>query len=406
MRRRLDTMPSHNGRMSDETTWEQTRHTLLLELAALPSQGDVVMWQRRMADAIIEAENAMAGTNRTEAKRHRHLLRVIADGLVHELLHDHTIRALSRHPGKPASLSGQGADFDFVFEQAEELYRLGWVPIIADLTTLIGVGDIVGRNGDAVIVLECKNGPAPRRQPTTGRLARQRYRGEQVETYLTTSTLDEGDSVRQAYTVSIPSPDWAAVTDLLERCVGSSSGSALYTLGQNDVLLAATLEADPEEVAMLLHDYKEKMSPTVVFYSELTDAASHRLMAPSSYPVGGDLRWRLLEGQLQLIRIIDLSGYAAEDFRDGTVVRIVPEISKEGLELRVEVDGQEYTRITHQLAEFCLWMPVPLASMRETLLDYVFTLVRERGAGSIEAHDSPGLAPGDNFTYATVYRSD
>lgn len=399
-------MLSHNGRMSDEATWEQTRHKLLIELAALPLEGDVVMWQRRLADAIIDAESAMAGTNRAEAKRHRHLLRVIADGLVHELLHDHTIRALSRHPGKPASLSAQGADFDFVFEQAKELYRLGWVPIIADLTTLIGVGDIVGWSGDGVVVLECKNRLVPRRQPTTGRLARQRHRGEQVETYLTTSAVDEGDIVRQAYTISMPSPDWAAVTDLLERCVGSSSGSAIYSLGQNDILLAATLQADREEVAMLMHDYRETMSPTVVFYSELVDAANYRLMAPSSYPVGADLRWRLLEGQLQLIRLIDLSGYAAELVSNGTVIQLIPEISEERLTLRVDVDGQEYTRITHQLAEFCLWMPVPLASMRQTLMEYVLTLVSEGAAGSNETNNSPDLAPGDNFRYATVYRPE
>lgn len=102
--------------MSVQAAWAQTRQVLLLELAALPAEGDVMQWQRRLADAIIDAERPEAGIDRALAKRHRHLLRVIADGLVHTLLPDHTIRSLSRHPGKPASLSAQGADFDFVFD--------------------------------------------------------------------------------------------------------------------------------------------------------------------------------------------------------------------------------------------------------------------------------------------------
>ncbi|NUL44132.1 hypothetical protein LG293_09575 [Citricoccus nitrophenolicus] len=390
--------------MSDPA-WAQTRQRLLLELAALPSEGDVLQWQRRLADAIIDAEHPEARTDLAEVKRHRHLLRVIADGLVHTLLPDHTIRSLSRHPGPPASLSSQGADFDFVFDQAHKLRSLGMIPIIADLTTLIGVGDIVGWNGDGVMVLECKNRPAPPREATTGRLARQRQRGEQAETYLTTSTLDEGEAVRQAYTMSLPSPDWSAVADLLERCETSSTGVAVYSLGPNDALVAATSQATPEQFVTELADFVESTHPAVAFYSELIDAASYRLMAPSSYPVGGERRWRLLEGDLRLVRFVDMGGLAAEFDHEDAVVTLVPEQSAGRINLRVDVDGQEYTKFTDQLAEFCLWMPVPLAALRQVLIDYARALVNERSSNA-ELSDSPDLAPGDNFKYATVYRPD
>lgn len=391
--------------MTDAARWEQTRLELLLELAALPSDGDVLQWQRRLADAIIDAERKTFESDRAEAKRHRHLIRVIADGLVHQLLPEHTIRSLSRHPGPPASLSSQGVDFDFVFEQAHMLYSRGFIPIIADLTTLIGVGDIVGWNGDAVVVLECKNRPAPPRQSTSGRLARQRQRGEEVETYLTTSTVDEGDHVRQAHTLSLPSPDWAAVTDLLERCDSSSSGTAAYSLGPNDILVAATSQATPEQVGVLMREFEEPTSRALAFYSELIDNASYRLMAPSSYPVEGKRRWRLLEGELRLIRLIDMGQLAAEFFHEGVAITLEPEHSAGRLDIRVDFDGQEYTKITHQLAEFCLWMPVSLDAMRQTLID-ARTLVNERAAASAETGDLPSLASGDNFAYATVYRAD
>lgn len=88
--------------MSASETWAQTWRTLFLELAALPVKGDVMQWQRRQAGAIIDAEHPKTGIDRAEAKLHLHLLRVIADSLVHTLLPEHTTRSLSRHPGKPA----------------------------------------------------------------------------------------------------------------------------------------------------------------------------------------------------------------------------------------------------------------------------------------------------------------
>ncbi|MBO3083023.1 hypothetical protein [Cellulomonas fengjieae] len=391
--------------MAVPSSWVQTRHALMLELAALPREGDLLQWQRRLADAIIDAESPPAGVDRAEARWHRHLLRVIADGLVHSLLPEHTIRSLSRHPGKPASLSAQGVDFDFVFEQANGLLSLGLTPIISDLTTLIGVGDIVGLSGDGVVVLECKNRPVPAREATTGRLARQRRRGEQVETYLTASRIDEGDIVRQAYEMSLPTPDWDAVADLLDRCDASPSGTAAYSLGPADTLVAAISDSTPEQFMDVVPKGGEAAHTAIAFYSELIETASYRLMAPSSYPIGGEYRSRLLEGALQLVRLADVGGLAAEFDHDGSVVALVPERSNGRLDLRIDIDGQEFSKFTHQLAEFGLWMPVPLAALRQTLIEFASALLDERASG-VELSDSPGLAPGDNFTYMTVYRPD
>lgn len=389
--------------MSVPSEWALTRHALMLELSALPGVGDVLLWQRRLADAIIDAEEPRMGVDRAVAKRHRHLLRVIADGLVHTLLPQHTIRSLSRHPGKPASLSAQGADFDFVFEQARRLWSLGLIPIVADLTTLIGVGDVVGWNGDGVVVVECKNRPAPAREAMTGRLARQRRRGQQIADYLTTSRVDEGDVVRQAYETSLPSSGWEAVANLLSRCDASPSGVAAYALGPADTLVAAASWAAPADVLQVAPDAGRMPQAAIAFYSELINGASYRRMAPSSYPVGGEHRSRLLEGDLELIRLADLGGLAAEFDHDGAAVTMVPEPRADRLELRVDVDGLEYTRFTDQLAEFCLWMPVPVAALRQALLEYTRVLLNERASG-VDLADSVGLAAGDNFAYETVYR--
>ncbi|MCR1160329.1 hypothetical protein NEK97_02490 [Paenarthrobacter sp. UW852] len=97
---------------------------------------------------------------------------------------------------------------------------------------------------------------------------------------------------------------------------------------------------------------------------------------------------------------------AAEFVHEGVAITLVPEHSAGRVDLRVDFDGQEYTKITHQLAEFCLWMPVSLDAMRQTLIDYARTLASERSAGVSETGDLPSLASGDNFAYATVYRAE
>ena len=168
------------------------RRRLLHDFDKLPESGSVVEWQRHLADAIMRAErdsadHAKTKVERLDAKRHRHLLRVIGDGLVHTLLPSHTIRALSRHPGKPAHLMSQGDDFEFVFESARAIASLGGIPILSDLTTLIGIGDIVIVLHDGVVVIECKNRQAPD-HPPTGRAARQQQRGETPWTTLPTAT--------------------------------------------------------------------------------------------------------------------------------------------------------------------------------------------------------------------------
>ena len=210
--------------------------------------------------------------------------------------------------------------------------------------------------------------------------------------------------MRQAYETSLPSPDWDAVADLLGRCDTSPSGVAAYALGPADTLVAAASWAAPADVMQVAPDAGGMPQAAIAFYSELINGASHRRMAPSSYPVGGEHRSRLLEGDLQLIRLADLGGLSAEFDHDGVAVAMVPEPRAGRLELRVDVDGVEYTRFTDQLAEFCLWMPVPVAALRQALLEYTRVLLNERASG-VDLADSVGLATGDNFAYETVYRS-
>ncbi|MDT0264188.1 hypothetical protein [Jatrophihabitans lederbergiae] len=383
----------------------EVRRSLIVEFAALPGEGDVVAWQRRLADAIIDAEAGSPQHDSAELKWHRHLLRVIGDALVHALLPAHTIRALSRHPGRPPSLSAQGEDFDFVFECARTLRRSGAVPIVADLTTLVGIGDLVGWGGGGVGVYECKNRTPPMRMSTSGRVARQRLRGERTEEYLTGSRIEEeGGPVREAYDFPLPEPEWEAVRDLLERCLAAPTKLATHSFGTDDTLIACSRDTVLDDVADQLPTGEHLAMPAMAVYSELIESADHRLWAPSSYPLSGDLRWRLLENELSVIRFVDMGALEAE-FTEGAVRGwLTPRRGEHGFEVGLDVAGFEPITFTHQLVGFCLWMPVPVSAMRATLIDHARVLVAQvepgQGLGS-----AMNLAEGDTFVYSTAYRA-
>lgn len=386
------------------TSLSDVRRALILDLALLPGEGDVLTWQRRLANALMDAEANIDGTAPSELRRHRHLLRVMADGLVHRLVDGHTVRALSQHPGKPPSITAQGPDFDFVFECARSLLSAGLIPIIADLTTLIGVGDVVGVSPAGVVVLECKNTSMPSRLSTSGRLARQRERGEQAEHYLATGRLETSDgAAKQAFVMDLPNPDFVAVEALLQRCIESDDLVATHTFGENDALIACTLDTSPDAIAAALPDGRALAIPVLTFFSEVTRKSSHRLWAPSSYPVPGELRLRLLEGELQLLRLADLAALAIEFDLGEQRATLTPQRGSAGVQVTLDVPGMDPVTISSQVIDSCFFMPISVTEMRAALIKLAHRHVLAGGASTDRLTGLPP-AVGDLFVYATAYR--
>lgn len=393
-----------------EEAYSQERRELLEEFCALPDIGDVLLWQRRLADAIMRAETESTGPSRYIAKRHRHLLRVIGDALVHALLPSHTIRALSRAPGKPPHLSSQGDDLDFVFDRAAKAQAKGFVPILADLTTLIGIGDLVLVADGGVAVLECKNRPAVT-AALRGRLARQQQRGENLEKYLSTSRINEGDIERVAIEHDLPQPDYELLERLLVECLESPAGIAVHKFDDRDALIACTETADQDELSALLQtvlpDNADNTKIGMAFIDELVESASHRRLSPSSYPLAADLRWRLLERELHLVRIIDIDGLACEKQVGDLVLRLVPRRGDTGLEVHVEgLDAPDHLAFTSEIVEMCLWTPTPVADVRRSLVEQTLGTISELNALGEDEDLRAVNAPGDRVVYGIAYRDE
>lgn len=407
-----------NAETTDEiTAYAAERLLLLHDFVELLRSGGGIEWQRQLADAIMRAERDSADRTRTkverlEAKRHRHLLRVIGDGLVHTLLPSHTIRALSRHPGKPAHLTSQGDDFEFVFDSARAIARLGGIPILSDLTTLVGIGDIVTVLHDGVVVIECKNRRAPD-HPPTGRPARQQRRGESTADYLANSYIEEVGGHRIAYESSLPDPDFELVERLLNECAENPQGAAVHAYADDDLLIAATKDASPDVAMAEIAKVMDAPDPGtgelralvgVSFLGDLVEAATYRWLSPSNYPIAPQLRWRLLERELHLIRIVNMEALAAEVvLDDGHTLTLTPRRGEHGLEVVIEGTEADQLVFTHEVAELCVWTPVSVESLRRSLVEQAKqtpTHLAALAGGDMSAVS----AYGDSIIYNTLYR--
>jgi hypothetical protein len=109
---------------------ESVHASLLGQLDGITSPQAAMEFQGRLADELLSAE---ADTG-PDARRRRHLLRLMGDALAWKALSRHTIRELARGRQRPPSLTAQGADFGFVVEVAEQIAHDGVLPIICDLT--------------------------------------------------------------------------------------------------------------------------------------------------------------------------------------------------------------------------------------------------------------------------------
>ena len=388
----------------DDADLAAERRHLLEDLCVLDQTVDLLEWQRRLADAIIATERGRPGCDPWELKLHRHLLRVIGDGLVHSLVSSHTIRTLGRSPGKPAHVASQGDDFEFVFDCARDLYASGFMPIIADLTTLVGVGDLVAVTGRGIAILECKNRQAPTAKPT-GRLARQLKRGMLAQQYLSTSTVDEDDLTRSAVPSNLPEADYECVTQILEGSLASPAGIAIHHFGERDLLIACKEGADLEGLDVAFGQSSAEAGGGfmgVAILNELVTTASHRRPSPSNYPIAADLRWRLLEGDIQLVRIADLGRLSGSTMVGDVELTLSLRKGATGIELVVEGTGFEQAIITSELTELCMWTPIAVETMRLALVDQARSLVSEYRAVQSEGTN---LADGDFAYYATVFRN-
>ena len=381
------------------------RRILIEAFAALPDAGNVVAWQHDLFDEHVLAESQMA-MNRDAMRWHRKCLRLIADNLAWSLIPRHTLRSLGRHPGGPSpALAGQLPTFDAVWDAAELLLDQGLVPIVADLGNLIRIGDVVGWNATGMVVLECKNQPLPKGLVArSGRAARQRQRGEHLETYLRASSIEDADTGRRTIALNVerelPEPDWSAVESLVDDCLDSNEGIASLRFSDSDVLIASEpARCRPEAFIRQVEIDRDSSGVELHFFSELMDSPTFVARPPSAYPIRAGLVSQLLEREIVMSRVTDVSAVSGSFAWSGRDAQL---ISREaGIENFAVVSGDNRAEILWPAVEYFLRSPIPVTELRDHLLWFGSTAL-----DLVAGLDDPPLAPGDEIVYGTMYGTD
>ena len=402
------------------------RRHLVQSFADLPNSGSVVDLQRKLLD-----EHARKGTTRAERdlfKRHRTKLRAIGDALTWLLLPAHTIRTLSKHPGRAAPPQVDTEDAAFVMQVVDQLFRAGRVPIIADLTNVLLVGDVVAvEPGGEMEVVECKNTRVPVRPPASGRLARQRQRGERLTRYLRESAMpypQETQSTAAAIADALdipapshtspaapnlvaidvdlpkPNPEWLVAA--CRQYEESPQGVGLAEIGAGDYLLITDqLGFADDRVGDVVLALPRLRQPCLsVHFEQLNEPRSY-CRSILSYPIDWALRAALLEADLLMVRLVDLAIFEERD-ADGMSLTL-----QDGLFLRWTRD-ECHLAFSNRFIDEVMTGPVSAAEMRTSLLDSVRHLEQEVAPLVMEPDqlsqaDEMNRGSGSNVRYTTAY---
>ncbi|MFJ6811145.1 hypothetical protein ACIQRK_34985 [Streptomyces anulatus] len=381
---------------------DEVRRGLLLSRDSIRTPIDYFTFQKKLAQEIRNIEKRKD----EDAKTHKHLLRLIGDSLAWELLDSHVIRELARDRLRPANLSSQGEDFDFVLSVAEGIAKLGGIPIVADVTHLVAVGDIVTVTPNGIHIAECKNRPTPKRPPT-GRIARQEQRGAKASDYLTHGFFSESNE-KQAIAVEVAAAQPAH--DTLRQCIedasASDSGAAVARLGDRDLLLAAWARGNDPGAALegLTEslDGRDWEIPAMGGFMDAVMNPSPFAANPYALPIPVDQRFALAEGELVLIRITDLNGLQfTTNTSTGEELRMDVRKAGGNHQLIMNLAGVE-REVSRRFIDSILWGFLPVSGVREMLIQ--FTEIVNESLKNPSADSTPAPSPSIDTYSSFVYR--
>ncbi|MCU4750067.1 hypothetical protein [Streptomyces sp. G-5] len=380
---------------------DEVRRGLLLARDNIRTPVDYFTFQKELAQEIRDIEKRKD----EDAKTHKHLLRLIGDSLAWELLDSHAIRELARDRLRPANLSSQGEDFDFVLSVAEKIAKLGGIPIVADVTHLVAVGDVVTVTPNGMHIAECKNRVTPKRPPT-GRIARQEQRGAKASAYLTHGFFSESDE-KQATAVEIAAtqPAHDALRLCIEDASDNDSGASVARLGDRDLLLASWDRGnDPGAALEGLTDSLDMQDWEIPVMGGFMDAVTNPspfAANPYALPIPREQRSALAEGELVLIRFVDLAKLQfAIKTPIGEELRMSVRKAGGDHQLSMNIAGVD-REVSRRFIDSILWGFLPVSGIRETLIRLA-EIVNEslkNPSGDLTPAPSPTIDTYSSFVY-------
>ncbi|MBD1543154.1 hypothetical protein G9E11_13070 [Arthrobacter sp. IA7] len=140
-------------------------------------------------------------------------------------------------------------------------------------------------------------------------------------------------------------------------------------------------------------------TPLIYTLTQMIQDPKAGFMEPVSHTVSAGVRAALLEQELIVIRLVDLSLLAGDFAADGTLISMQPVECEKGYELAVVVAGLERFRFTPRMVEQLLAHPVALSLSLDPLIAVINQVLSQAEEGRDEMRYK---AEGDKVDCLTV----
>jgi len=323
------------------------RKSMFSELQCVDTPEKLVAFQKDLAAAILEAEQAIVAGGPDMWKDHCHLLRVYGDTLAWTLLDRHAIRQLAKNIDNWPNLLHQRSAVDGVLETAA-FYAGRNLPVLAsDLTNILTIGDlIVCDNPEAPVIVEVKGAGFSLNSFQADR----RTRKQAIRAMRTSEFMATGASgfQRAIGIQTLTSYSWASLGEVLQRA--RHEGSAVTTVGNQSIIWA--FESDGGKLPPLPVSLDDLMQPQGAVHvgchlSLIENGRQFSTIAPPTvWPFEPDLRYSLLEGDLIVMHLVDTGRFLDRTLTDGWVRRLLPDSRRHAEITGIEIELADGRRAT------------------------------------------------------------
>jgi hypothetical protein len=345
----------------------QLRRRLFDRLTQAESALDLLNVQRDVASAVIEAEaqksRARSKRGRIEASTDIRMYRSYCDAITWDLLHPHTIRQLAERPGSPPSLIGLGPALDRAIAIADAPAANGIPTIVADLTNILRVSDvIVVRHPELPELIELKGdkviAPLSLIRPDSdtsgfeiiegdrilkGRIGRQLSVMRDVQRYLAKGSgkMFGLDGMKIAVESPIEAEyHWSELEEVVFETLNSGQSARRVAEGH---WIAADSHRVPQQDE-LISDIKKFGDVMVACHFRALDEAWPDIPTPFNWPIADQARFALMEGDVQIVTVFDLASLKGLGHDGATIEEVGIDGKRVGsFATRLSYHGEDYT---------------------------------------------------------------
>ena len=307
----------------------EVRRRIFNHLDALDSLDALFEFQAQLALEILHAESLKARIQTDKGRRlilrdHMRQLRSYGDSLAWLMLHSHTIRQLGKNEPNPPWLTQQQNALGEALDIVKELGSRGIAGIVADLTNIVRIGDVISvTDPECPEIIELKASAVPEERKYLGRRGRQLSRMEGTGKYLKEgrARVYGEDLTRLVIESNVPVShtfDWVAEAVANAHDIGQ----AWRRISDHQLVIA--IQEDVEIIVPNDIDLSCFSGRPIVIGSHMRplEESWTTIAPPFGWPLPADHRFLLMEGEIMVIQILDLTAFLGFSHGGGKIVDV------------------------------------------------------------------------------------